>query len=505
MSDRSRLSPLAATLALVGGLTVARVIALALTPLELYPDEAQYWLWSRDLAWGYFSKPPMVAWLVAAFTRVGGDEEPWIRVAATLAHAVAPLALYAAGARLYDRWTGFWAAALYSLMPGVQLSAGVMTTDAPLLMFLSLALLAYARLMQGGGRWTAAGFGLALGLAFLSKYAALYMVAGAALHASVSREMRAAWSARALAAAVAAFALSVGPNLVWNAAHGFATVAHTAANANWADQGLFNLGELADFLGAQFGVFGPVPFLVLLSGVVALGARGGVRREDAALLCLAAAPLVLVAAQAFISRANANWAAAAYPAASVLVAAWLVRWRARRLLAMAVATQAAIAAVFLAVVVSPVVMSRLGLDGGFKRARGWSAMSAAISARVERGDWSAVAVDDRFLFNALAYYGRETWSRPGAPRLVMWVRAARPGNQAEAASPLTPALAARVLHVNLEPAYRAEAARDYRSWRPLGEVAVRLDDTRARRAALYAASGYARAPRDRLTGLPTAP
>ena len=31
---------------------------------ELYPDEAQYWLWSRTLDFGYFSKPPMVAWTI---------------------------------------------------------------------------------------------------------------------------------------------------------------------------------------------------------------------------------------------------------------------------------------------------------------------------------------------------------------------------------------------------------------------------------------------------------
>jgi 4-amino-4-deoxy-L-arabinose transferase-like glycosyltransferase len=59
-------------------LTVLRV-ALFVTPFELYPDEAQYWLWSRDLAFGYFSKPPMIAWLIWATTGVGGDAEPWVR------------------------------------------------------------------------------------------------------------------------------------------------------------------------------------------------------------------------------------------------------------------------------------------------------------------------------------------------------------------------------------------------------------------------------------------
>ena len=47
-------------------LTALRLAALFATPLELYPDEAQYWLWSRTLDWGYYSKPPMIAWLIWA-------------------------------------------------------------------------------------------------------------------------------------------------------------------------------------------------------------------------------------------------------------------------------------------------------------------------------------------------------------------------------------------------------------------------------------------------------
>ena len=38
-----------------------RILAIISTPLELSADEAQYWLWSKKLSWGYFSKPPMIA------------------------------------------------------------------------------------------------------------------------------------------------------------------------------------------------------------------------------------------------------------------------------------------------------------------------------------------------------------------------------------------------------------------------------------------------------------
>src|SRR3954467_4711067 len=163
-----------AAVLLTAALTLARLVALFRTPLELYPDEAQYWLWSRALAFGYYSKPPLIAWAIWATTALGGDTEPWVRLPAVLFQAGAILLVYALGRRLYNSRVGLAAAALYALAPGIQLSATVVATDAPLLFFIALTLLAYVSLQGATARrrlWLAAGLGAALGLGFLSKYA----------------------------------------------------------------------------------------------------------------------------------------------------------------------------------------------------------------------------------------------------------------------------------------------------------------------------------------------
>ncbi|HYF23604.1 MAG TPA: glycosyltransferase family 39 protein [Caulobacteraceae bacterium] len=508
MSPARSIDPWRATLFLVGAFALLRLWALFSTPLELYPDEAQYWLWSRELAFGYYSKPPMIAWLIALTTGIGGDDEPWVRVSSLFLHAGAALALYGAGARLYGRWTGFWAAALYSLMPGVALSSGIASTDAPLLFFLSLALLAYAVLYTTDAPRTrllaAAGMGAALGGAFLSKYAALYFLLGLLLHALFSRAARSRWNWRSALLAPAGFAAISAPNLIWNANHGFATVSHTAANADWNPNSLFNPAELLDFLVGQLGVFGPLPFLALLAGLVVATRRKALEDADLGLVCLLAPPLLLVSAQALLSRANANWAAAAYVPASVLVAAWLVRWNARRTLGATAAIQTAIMLVFTASVVWPGFADRAGLSNSIKRARGWSDTADRIldRAAAEPG-LTALAVDDRFLFNALAYYGRDRLA--GAPPLRMWVRAAAPQNQAEATAPLTPAQGARVLVIDTSADSLSEIAGDFSRVGPVENVAVPLDRKRTRDFTLFVAETYARAPRDPLTGFPKRP
>ncbi|MBS0363134.1 MAG: glycosyltransferase family 39 protein [Proteobacteria bacterium] len=494
---------------LVGGLTLIRLIALFRTPLELYPDEAQYWLWSRSLAFGYFSKPPMIAWAIRAATAFGGDLEPWVRLPAALFQGGAAFTVFLLARRLYDGRTALLAAALYALAPGIQLSATVVATDAPLLFFLSLALLAYAHLQGAEGRrrlGLAAGLGAALGLAFLSKYAAVYAVIGIALHLAVSKTARRSWSAPAAGLAILIFAAVLAPNLAWNAAHGFATFQHTAADANWAGRQLFNLPELGEFLGTQFAVFGPIPFAVLLAGAVVLAVRRKLLAADILLLCFTLPPILIVAAQAFVSRANANWSGASYLAGAVLVAAWLTRWRAHRWAVAALVIQGAIAAGFFAMVMDPRLADSLGQANSLKRARGWDQTAQAVvrKARSEQiGGVSAVAVNNRFLYDALAYYGRDYFGRPLAPKLVIWVRGQKAGNQAEASAPLDAANGQRVLAVAYEGWFNTEMAADFaRVLRPEIDD-IWLDRKHSRTLDMFVGEDFRPQPRDPKTGYPS--
>ena len=493
---------------LTAAITLARLAALFATPLDLYPDEAQYWLWSRTLDLGYFSKPPLIAWTIRATTAIGGDAEPWVRLASPLFHAGATLAVFAIGRRLYGQSVGLAGAGLYALMPGVQLSSAIMATDAPLLFFLGLALLAYARLPHAEGRsrlWLAAGLGAAMGLAFLSKYAAVYGVIGIGLHLALSKRSRAAWTPAAALLAVAVLLAILGPNLAWNATHGFATFQHTAANAAWGGRRLFNPEELGDFIASQFGVFGPVPFAVLIGGSAVLAARRRLTGPDLMLLCFALPPLVIVTIQSFVSRANANWSGAGYLPGAILVAAWLIRWRARAWLAAALALQGVVAALFLLCIILPQTADAIGVANSFKRAKGWSQISRMVLDRVrQEPGLTAIAVNDRFLFNALAYYGRETFADPATPPLTAWLLTGAPRTQAESMAPLTRANGRHVLAVALNGVYREAMADDFHATSGLEVVSVRLDHKRRLQATMFLGENFAPRPRP-LNGPPTPP
>jgi len=445
-------------------LTAARLVAIRLSPLQLYPDEAQYWLWSRHLDFGYFTKPPLVAWLIRA-TTLFNSAEPLVRLSSPLLHGAAGICLYRAARRLYDSRTALFGLLVYGLTPAVQLGAFVMSTDTPLVACLAAALWAYAALTSEATRrrWIpGAWLGLMLGLAFLAKYAALYAAIGVAAHAALDRDARKAWTPGALAAAFGAFALMAAPNLIWNAAHRLAAFGHLTQEAAWgARKG--GIGEALAFLGSQFGVFGPIPFAVLIGGAVWLAARRRLHRSDLLLVCWAAPALLIVLGQAFMAGAKANWAAASFAPGSILVAAWMLRWGRPRVLIFVLASHALLALGGLAVVLAPPLADRIGLSVALRGVRGGREATELLigeaKAQQLAGPLTAVAIDERELFNIVAYYGRDYFGQ-GGPPLKAWLAGAYPQNQAELAAPLTPADGARVLAVSRDgvhtPAMRAQ-------------------------------------------------
>ena len=383
-------------------ITVLRIAVLVISDANLGPDEAQYWYWSRDLDFGYFSKPPLIAWAIATTTALFGNGEWAVRLAAPLFHFGAAAFLYATAQSQFTQRTAFWAGLGWLTMPGVTLSGFVITTDAPLLFFWSGSIYFLYQLAasETSNRRDYAGLGMMIGLGLLSKYAMLYFIAALAISAVMVRPIRqAALHRNALITLFIAAGIAT-LNIAWNVQNDFQTVSHTAANANW-DSTLFQPMQLLIFFIEQFAIAGIVPFAVLL--IAAAGWR--TQRPDwkiATALIFALTPLLIVSMQAFISRAHANWAAAAYPSAMLLVTVWLLQHRATPFLRASIGLHAFIFMGFCIAITNFSLIDRAGFSPAVKDIRGWQAQGANIVAKAEGFD--AIVIDDRPLMGAMLYY-----------------------------------------------------------------------------------------------------
>ncbi len=388
-------------------ITAVRVVLLAANKTDLFVDEAQYWLWGQELAFGYYSKPPLIGWTIRAFTELGGsDAEFWVRLPAPLLHGATALLLGAIAAPRAGRSAAIWITVTYLTLPMVSFGSLIISTDTIMVPFLALALLAWWRGLDIGGShaWSILA-GLALGLAFLAKYAAIYYVLGAGLAAIFLWQARPGWGP-ALSAA-AAFLLAISPNILWNLANGLSTVEHTLDNADWVrapgERAQLNLTGLAEFLGAQFFIFGPVLFAALLW----LGFRYGKQPAERRFLLFLSLPiLATVSLQALLSEAYANWAAAAYLAATLLVVPWLLQGRASWLRGNLVLNGSV--ALLLPLLTVFGTGLRLGPEGDLLLARylGRSEMSQTILDIAAREGVDVVVADDRDVVADLFYFNR---------------------------------------------------------------------------------------------------
>jgi hypothetical protein len=399
--------PVELAIASIALVSVVRLLLLPFYGTDLGPDEAQYWYWGQDLAWGYYSKPPMIAWLIAATTGLFGDHVWAVRLFSPLLIGGSAVFLFLAARRLFGDRIGFWAAALWLTLPVVMFGATIMTTDIPLLFCYTGALWCVVRLadsIEGEGLGWGVGAGAFIGVGFLAKYAMMYFVLGWVLAIVFSSFGRRSLRAGPVLAALAVAALIFGPNIWWNAANGFQTVGHTADNAGW--EGLtLHFGELFQFVGDQFGVIGPILFGILLFGIGAWIARDRRPTRETFLLCFILPPLLIICLQALLSRAHANWSLAAYPAAMILIPAWVLHWRREWLLALSAGLHAAIGLFFTIVLLDLQLADDVGMSNAVKRLRGWPEQAEQI--RVAAAGRDAVIVDEREIAAHLVWEWRD--------------------------------------------------------------------------------------------------
>lgn len=242
-------------------LLIYRVWLIGHSGISLFFDEAQYWDWSRHLAWGYYSKPPMIAGLIWLSTQLFGSSVVGVKLMTMLLYPVTALVMVGFARALWPTSsgvrTGIVAGALFLTLPMVGALGLFASTDAPLLLCWTTAgwMLWRAQVTNRMAYWV--GLGLACGLGLMSKYTMAAFALTAlwtlwAVHGPRRGLLRPGpWVAIALAL------LILSPNLWWNAHHGFPTLQHTAELTTQSGRNGGVLSAL-EFAGGQLLMLGPV-------------------------------------------------------------------------------------------------------------------------------------------------------------------------------------------------------------------------------------------------------
>jgi hypothetical protein len=392
-----------------------------LMDFQLSGDEAYYWDWGRQLDWGYYSKPPLIGWLMGAIRVVFDGSWHGVRVTSILLGSITLVMMFLLGRKLFDVRIGFIAMLLMLCTP---LNVGLtmaMTIDVPLLLCWTAALWLLARAIeqpQSTTRWLT--LGIMIGVGSLAKQMMLVFPVLLLLWLACTPSHRHMLRSARLWAALGLGLLFLLPPLWWNSQHGWPTVKHTLEhNLAAHDEG----GLLQRLLGfvqltvLQALMFGGMTFVLM---VIALR-QGHVQRADlplpARLLWWFSAPLLLsFGALACYKEVNPNWPTVGYVAALPLVAFLAHRWVKTALIVGA--------SCGLLVYVAVPVLGTDALRGSkldvFRDLRGWEEtgqhIGALLAACPQPEKTFVYVTDHRHYVSQLAFW------MPQHPRVYRWNR-----------------------------------------------------------------------------------
>lgn len=302
---------------------LALLALIAWGGIGLGPDEAQYWTWSQLLDWGYYSKPPGIAWQIWLGTQLFGNTELGVRFIAGLFGILLSLAVYGlALACQLSPWISFWAALGMSFAPLGVLGSLFAITDGGMLLFWTMAAIVIVSAISQNKTPHYYLLGILILLGALFKWP-IYLFWGLILLSLPFYPTLRSWH---LIPGMLISLLGLIPSIIWNSSHQWVTFRHvwaTITGTAAAGEVLPATGNPLSFLGSQAGLVSPILFLLLLLGFGQMLLRP-YSFSPALRLCGGWSLLLLGSCfiLSFFQKIQGNWCVIAYPTAFPFLAAY---------------------------------------------------------------------------------------------------------------------------------------------------------------------------------------
>ena len=290
-----------------------RIVGLYFSPLEVQGDEAQYWYWSTYFDWGYYSKPPLVAWIIGLFTSIFGNSIFILKLPSLLAHFLTSLVLFNLS-KVFNRNTeeSLWLSITYLLFFAVSLSSNIISTDPFLLLFWSSSLLFFKICLNKKSIKNIILTSIFVALGFYAKYAMIYFFLCSIILILFTDNKKELIKSILI---ISFFVLIlISPHLYWLYSTNWVTFIHTGDNFNW-NASLYNFEQLFNFIVSQFFISTPI---ILFIFIKQFAKTKKFIQSYSFEISYSLPILVLITAQSFISRANANWSSVAFIGVSMI-------------------------------------------------------------------------------------------------------------------------------------------------------------------------------------------
>ena len=358
--------------------------------MPLNSDEAQYWLWSRNLALSYYSKPPLIAYLNYLSTLILGNTVMGIRINTILVGFILPLVHYKLAEELFhDQKVAFWSVCVLLVMPHYSYISMVFTTDSLVLLCWSVVMLFSFRTLTRNRDtdWIIAG--IFIGLGVLGKYTMIlwipvWILAGLFMHKQLLK------IPQFYISLIIVFLVCL-PMLYWNISNSFIGAKHVlglmGANRPPIEWG-HAIGRSVGYLGGQLACLSPFlifPFYTVFKKWV----RKRIEDDYIAITYLVVSVFFvwLFFLVLSVRRNDINWTFFSFTAIPLLTGYSLVRffrWKSRLIMVLA-------SAALIGIILFPSCLDRVGMKKVYPpkidlyhKQAGWDQLGNDVSAIIKK-------------------------------------------------------------------------------------------------------------------------
>jgi Dolichyl-phosphate-mannose-protein mannosyltransferase len=274
---------------------ILNLVQARFTPLN--NDEAYYWMYSKQLAWGYFDHPPMIA-LMIKIGYLFFHNELGVRLIVVLSQLVALSVIWKLTdeniRRKKENILLFFM--IVVILPVYNIFGFIATPDAPLILFSAVFLLQYKRFLKRESWPNTILLGISIAALMYSKYhGALLILLIIISNPALLRNIK-------FYSAVVLSVILFFPHLVWQYSNGFPSVKYHLVDRVSS----FNPVHVPEYLASQFFFHNPYLLIALILIMIKVKPKN---LFDKALYYILAGFFVFFFISSFRYRVEAQWTA----------------------------------------------------------------------------------------------------------------------------------------------------------------------------------------------------
>lgn len=201
---------------IIGLITIYFIRLLVNQMMGLMPQDAYYYFYSEHLALSYFDHPPMVAYMLKLFGLFFGKSVAVVKITNFIVTLLSFIGFYYLASFFLSKKGLYRSMVFYGSTMLLTIISINTTPDVPLVFFWTLSLITIYRALFDNKiiYWVLTG--IFIGMAFDSKYTALFLLFGLILFLSLSKRHRTYLFSKELLLTLLFFAVTVSPIFIWN-------------------------------------------------------------------------------------------------------------------------------------------------------------------------------------------------------------------------------------------------------------------------------------------------